>query len=1482
MLLAGGLRGQNCQGTNACISAFTSKTSLSAGQSATLTALVVNSSVTTVDWSANPNVGTLPASTTITNGQTTNTYTAPATVPATQSITITATVHGTSSSFALTIQVTAAAVTVSVSPSSVTLGAGQTQTFTATVANSSASVTWSISPQVGSIDQSGNYTAPSSITTTQKVTVTATAAGVSATASVTLQIDVGTGAPTALLQQEFIEAYFRNGFNTLVASPPLGPVASLGGGVLGQKFASAANSSLTYALVTASPTLNPAPNGTSFPIAQMSPALFAYYTTIGATTAGYPLSDTLNCPFFDPNNTCTYQEFDKNYLLVAYANALVNGTQTVDVTSTFFAAWNTLGGIAGAGLPTAAAATITAATGTTASAQTFTTGEIFSITSGTNKGQMFGVIEPIFDLYQANGGPAGTLGLPTGNSITLSSGLVQQNFEGGTLQYTPSGGGTVLLPVGSVVLVGVTNGQTFTLSQGQTMTLSASVFSTTGLPLTNRFISWVSTNPNVVTVQSSGASTVVTAVGGGSAAVLAQSGGVSSPRVTFVVTTPCCQVGDGAPQAIVSEFLTALSRNRITAQLPIPDPAARTGGGYVQTVQSAANGTVTTYLITAADSASTAYVATGALLSAYQSMGGPAGALGYPASDATSGGTQLFANGALGGNPIHLVSGPVLVKWQSLGYESGAAGAPTGDATPFSTIDADSGVSQTFAQGTIYAATAGPRSGQAYFVSGLILAAYNAAGGVSGALGMPIGDASASGGSATQSFEGGAIGYSASASSATVTAAPKVPAVVAAPAAVSAGGHVIFAITGFPNNHTVRVSQTGQPDFLVTTATGAYTWDAYVPVNSPSATITIAAADTGSSAAAAATLVVRSLAASRAGLTKLAGDNQTGFPGALLPLPLVVSLADSSGAPMSGVAVTFQASAGAQLSAGAGVTDSSGRALTFLRLPPATGVALVTASAPAASSAGSNLVTFGAVSAAGSLPGFPNLQQTGNAPVGHGSATIAQKGALLTAVAGILQYHQNRGDVPSPNGTATPAALNSYLTSFCSVAATPLCDGYLANGTSGEQIVNLWRAAQFTGGIDVTVLTPSLQAVTDLVAQGEPVLLSLGLSNSAQPVGGTFVVATGVAADGSLQIQDPNPLLARTSFADYMNGFTAGGSTWRGSLLGAVRFAVREPSATRFLVGALSQAPAVVSGLALDIASAVGSCGTAVQMDDTVDSAGNPPANGPLASLFNVCDGTQSVYEMDVGLPQAYTAFLTDLAAGGKTFDLSANQVEVYVLSRPVSAVVLSALAAALAANGVVNAATFTNALAPGVIMAIFGTGLSGAGAATSVTVDGAAAAILFASPFQINAQIPPDVSAGTHIVQVKSRYGTVQQQVTVSAVAPAIFLLNPPSGGAVLNQDYSVNSPANPVLRGQALLVYATGLGTTVPQGPVSITAAQATAVVNGTELPVSFAGLAPGFIGLYQVNVLIPASMPPGSAVSFSLKQGGQSSNSIAVAIR
>jgi len=1439
-----------------------------------------------VTWSINPQLGAI---------DNTGLYTAPATITSSNSkVTVTATSIDDptkSGSASITLQA-APAASVTVTPATVTLSNNQTQQFSATVQNSTAGVTWSINPQIGTIDPTGFYTAPGLISGTQKVTVTATSisdASKTGTATITLAtaVDVGVGAPPSLVQQ-FVQAYYRNGFNFLVTLPPLGNVKKLGTTGYVQEFSDLKTSGLKDALATISPTVNTTnpDTGEVTSVVQLLGNLYTNYTSVGASTAGYPLGDTLICPGFDPANNCEYDFFDKGYALFAYAVPLATGQDFV-VRLGFYTEWTATGGISVLGRPVDVETAITGAiippatAGTTATVQTFASGAIYTITSGPNKNKVFSVLEPIWDLYQTELGPSGTLGLPTSELLEVSSGVYRQSFEGGALQNTTGGGGpTVQLPVASVSLIGGPSGGAVTLNLGQTLPVTALPISTSGGNLTDRPVSWSTTNGKVVSIQATGQSAVLTAVGGGTANVTASSGGVTSPKLTVTVIAPCCQIGDGAPSSVVQAFQDAITRNKLSIQVPAPSVAVRVGNGYVQMVQSSDPNSPGAYMLAQADQAGTAYIVGGAVLARYQSLGGPAGALGYPISDQSALGTQRFAaSAALAGNPVRLVTGGVLAKWALLGYETGAPGPPIAEATGFSTFGANSGSSQTFGFGTIYAATAGPRAGQSYYVGGLIQIRYNAVGGAAGNYGMPVSDEFVTGSLHQQNFEGGNITYSTGDTAAVDHPAAKVPAVIVAPTSISAGGRARLAISGFPNNSTIRVSVTGEPDFLVTTANGAYGWDMAVPLTAQSGTVSIHAADTGGSSTADGSLSIKGFANNRLPIAKVQGDNQTGLPGAMLPISLRIALLDSTGSPVVGAAVVFQASPGAQLSTGAALTNSSGQAETFVRLPTSEGVTAVTADVPSIAQAP---VTFYMRAAAASLSNFPKLMQAGDTRLGNGGATIAQKGALLTAVTSILKYHQNRGELSSPYGTADPVTLNQFLLSDCAVNPLhgALCDGFLSNPDSGEQVVNLWRAADFTGGVDVTVQSPTVTAVADLLAQGYPALLSLGLSMNGTLVGGHYVVAMGVAADGSIVIQDPSPLFARSNLNDYLTGFSAAGGTWTATLRGVAQFALRSPSATRFMVAALSQPPALMQSLALNVTSPAGACGVPVDLLDAVDSSGN--GSGGLTSRIQVCDGLQAAYQVSVGASQPYRAFVTDLAAGGTSVDVSGSAPATYKASRPQLALDLEPQNVAFTADAVVNAATFTSGIAPGGIFSIFGTGLAGSGTATTVDFDGTAATVLSASPFQINAVVPPGTAPGTHTLDVASAFGNAQQTVTVSPVAPAIFLIGNPPVGAVVNQSGTLNGPSAPLPRGQVLIIYATGLGAVVKQGQLSVATTPVTVMLNGQELPTAYAGLAPGSIGEYQVNVTIPANTPPGLSVALALKQGGLLSNTVSVALQ
>ena len=1268
-----------------------------------------------------------------------------------------------------------------------------------------------------------------------------------------LAVEVGSGAPSEGLTQKFVNAFFRNGFAYLVTLPPVANVQRFGSTGLIQEFREAGGGNGRLALVKANQT-TALPTDGSVEVAQVLANMFSYYSTVGVNTAGYPTVDTLICPTAAPAVPCQYQFFNKNYVLFAYESPTFNG-QTFAVRDPFYTKWVAIGGIDGAGPATDIERNVTVG-GTNATVQLYAKAAIYNITSGTLTGRVLAVAAPVYAAYLRAGGHDGFLGLPTSDDVTLTSGGHRQTFQGGNLDYTVGSEPGVRLPVESLAIIPY-NTAPFQMKLGETLRFHVNLFTASGASLTDRAVTWVTTNNRVVTIEPVAGSldAVAKAVGAGSAIISAVSEGKISPTVRIQVTAPCCQIGEGAPTPIIQQAIQdAVSRNRLSIALPAKSPAQRIGLGYVQELFSNGSPAVR-YLIAKPDQSASAFVVTGNYLVRYEQLGGATGSLGYPLSD--PGAHQLFQNAsALAGGPVCLVTGAILAKWAQLDFENGAAGVPTSEAIAVVASSGNRASRQTFAKGIVLAATTGPDTAAARFVSGRILDRYNAIGGPAGAFGLPTSDEFTLDGRRRQDFEAGYIDFGPGDAAAVEHGAARRPAVSSNPSgAVVAGSRLRLSVTGFTDGSPLRVSITEQPDFVVTAPNGSYSWETYVPLSAPSRTFAIHAVDTRTGATADGSYTVKSLTESRLQLVKVQGDGQTAAPGAHVAQKLRAELRDENGTPVIGVPITFAASSGGQIVPLTAITDEAGQAEASLRLPFVEGLALATAEAARL------VTTFSARATAVSLTNFPTFRQSdaphGGIALGKGTATVAEKGALLTATAAIVRYHQNRSELAG--ALVDPGSLNQFLKDWCD---GDLCDGFL--GSSSEQVVNLWRIAP---GVDVSVETPDVSTVRDLVSLGFPVLLALSLTANGAPGGGHYVVASGVTAAGEILIHDPNPIFGRTRLNEYLTGFAASGSAWQAALTGAIRLAPRTRPTTAFLAAAISQ-PA--PQLALDVASINGACGRIIDLPDVTP---------PLISRFRYCDGGQPVYQVSF----ADRAALIDLAPGGRRTELGAGA---YKATRAGVQLAVVPQDVSFSQNGIVNAADFAPGVAPGGLVAIFGSGLSGPAPETVVEINGVAAKVIFQSPYQIYVQVPVDLAPGSYSIRVRSPYGTAAANVELQAAAPAIFIIPGKLGqsarGAAVNQDGAVNGPLTPARRGQVLTIYCTGLGAVTASGNLFRTQAPVTAILNGSEIRPSFAGLTPGFIGLYQVNLPIPAAAPPGLDLPLLLREFERDSNTVFVAIQ
>jgi glucosylceramidase len=280
--------------------------------------------------------------------------------------------------------------------------------------------------------------------------------------------------------------------------------------------------------------------------------------------------------------------------------------------------------------------------------------------------------------------------------------------------------------------------------------------------------------------------------------------------------------------------------------------------------------------------------------------------------------------------------------------------------------------------------------------------------------------------------------------------------------------------------------------------------------------------------------------------------------------------------------------------------------------------------------------------------------------------------------------------------------------------------------------------------------------------------------------------------------------------------------------------------------------------------------------------------------------GSGSVEDVAFANPDGSVVLLVlNAAAGSSTFAVTWNGNS-FTDTLPAGAVATyewAVPAAAFPAIGAVNAASPTAALSPGELFSIYGTNLSGGVQqpsllplpntmqASNVQINGINAPLLYVSPLQINAQVPWEVTPGSATLRVTHDGVAASQTVTIAAAGPAIFTIDG-THAAALNQDYSVNSQANPATDKQAILLFGTGPGAVSPStvtgaaassDTLSWVTAKYTATVGASPADVLFAGMAPGFAGLWQINVTVPAGLS--GAVPVIVTVGGVASNTVLV---
>jgi len=327
---------------------------------------------------------------------------------------------------------------------------------------------------------------------------------------------------------------------------------------------------------------------------------------------------------------------------------------------------------------------------------------------------------------------------------------------------------------------------------------------------------------------------------------------------------------------------------------------------------------------------------------------------------------------------------------------------------------------------------------------------------------------------------------------------------------------------------------------------------------------------------------------------------------------------------------------------------------------------------------------------------------------------------------------------------------------------------------------------------------------------------------------------------------------------------------------------------------------------------------------------GNPPPGGPLANIDTTFDDTaQTSFASFCPATPGQAPFKGNEPLGNSNgqnslgYWLLAVQNNVSQSTGFVNSFSLTITGTVggppvIVPQTIVSSSNFkSGSVSPGELISIYGANLgpttpvsaSGSGnlptslAGTTVSFDGTAVPLFWVSSGLVQVETPVTLQPGqTTSIMVTSSFGTTSTAVTLPVVParPGIFTVE--SGGTgqarAINQDGSTNGNGTvtasgadkPAPPGSVIQLFASGLGTLnpavatgapAPSSPLSVATTLPTATIGNVAADVQYAGAAPTLVGLFQVNVKIPANASAGIA-AVTLNSGGNvSQDGVTIAI-
>ena len=278
----------------------------------------------------------------------------------------------------------------------------------------------------------------------------------------------------------------------------------------------------------------------------------------------------------------------------------------------------------------------------------------------------------------------------------------------------------------------------------------------------------------------------------------------------------------------------------------------------------------------------------------------------------------------------------------------------------------------------------------------------------------------------------------------------------------------------------------------------------------------------------------------------------------------------------------------------------------------------------------------------------------------------------------------------------------------------------------------------------------------------------------------------------------------------------------------------------------------------------------------------NPTSGGTTSSTGS---GSTSLYTLN-----SFTRTVAPLTSSGTIIVLTTSGFTVLSAN-------YDAATAPPSITSVVNAANGSAAVAPGGLISVYGQQMSAVNMATSqiplptalgescLVVNGALVPLLFVSSQQINGQLPYNV-IGSSTLAIHTPAGISNNYLfTVLPAAPSVFqtgAAGPETGLATIIRadNNQLVTPTNPIHPKDTVVIYLTGMGQTFPQStaglaspsnPLASAVLQPNVTLGGAALSVSYAGLTPNSVGLYQIDAYVPTGVPQGLSIPLVIDQGG-----------